>query len=58
MISDHRCFFCFTRAFEKLLEKETISNEAKNDFTRGMVKCNVIGEFLKVKKGSLVVFNP
>ena len=37
MISDHRCFFCFTRAFEKLLEKETISNEAKNNFTRDMV---------------------
>lgn len=38
MIADHRCFFCFTRAFEKLLEKETISNEAKNSFTREMVK--------------------
>jgi damage-control phosphatase, subfamily I len=37
MDSDHRCFFCFTRAFEKLLEKETISNEAKNNFTRDMV---------------------
>jgi len=37
MTSDHRCFFCFTRAFEKLLEKESISNEAKNNFTREMV---------------------
>ena len=37
MISDHRCFFCFTRAFEKLLEKENISNEAKKSFTLDMV---------------------
>jgi len=37
MISDHRCFFCFTKAFEKLLEKETISNEAKSSFTNDMI---------------------
>jgi hypothetical protein len=37
MISDHRCFFCFTRAFEKLLDKESISNEAKSSFTYDMV---------------------
>lgn len=37
MILDHRCFFCFTRAFEKLLAKENISLEAKNNFTRGIV---------------------
>ncbi|MDO9340260.1 MAG: ARMT1-like domain-containing protein [Bacteroidales bacterium] len=37
MVSDHRCFFCFTRAFEKLLEKENISNEAKSCFTRDMI---------------------
>jgi uncharacterized protein with ATP-grasp and redox domains len=37
MVSDHRCFFCFTRAFEKLVEKENISNEAKNCFTRDMI---------------------
>jgi damage-control phosphatase, subfamily I len=38
MISDHRCFFCFTRAFEKLLEKENISNEAKKSFTFDMIR--------------------
>ncbi len=37
MISDHRCFFCFVRAFEKLLEKEDISNEAKASFTLDMI---------------------
>lgn len=37
MISDYRCFFCFTRAFEKLIEKENISNEAKNCFTRDII---------------------
>ena len=36
MISDYRCFFCFARAFEKLLEKENLSIEAKNFFTRDM----------------------
>ncbi len=37
MISDYRCFFCFTRAFEKLLEKESISKESKNCFTHDMI---------------------
>ena len=37
MISDHRCFFCFTRAFEKLIEKSNISIEAKNSFTLDMI---------------------
>ena len=37
MISDHRCFFCFTRAFDKLLAKEKIPVEAKNAFTREMI---------------------
>jgi uncharacterized protein with ATP-grasp and redox domains len=37
MISDHRCFFCFTKAFERLLAKENITNEAKNSFTRDMI---------------------
>ncbi len=37
MISDYRCFFCFVRAFEKLLEKESISNEAKSSFTHDMI---------------------
>ena len=38
MISDYRCFYCFTRAFEKLLEKENISVEAKNAFTLDMIR--------------------
>ena len=37
MISDHRCFFCFTRAFEKLLAKENIPIEEKNAFTKEMI---------------------
>jgi hypothetical protein len=37
MSSDHRCFFCFTGAFEKLLEKENISNELKRSFTLDMI---------------------
>ena len=37
MISDHRCFFCFTRAFEKLIERANISIEAKNSFTLEMI---------------------
>jgi uncharacterized protein with ATP-grasp and redox domains len=37
MISDHRCFFCFIRAFEKLLEKESISDEDKSSFTLDMI---------------------
>jgi uncharacterized protein with ATP-grasp and redox domains len=37
MISDHRCFFCLTRAFEKLVEKENIPNEAKSRFTHEMI---------------------
>jgi len=35
--SDYRCFFCFTRAFGNLLEKESISNEQKNCFTKEMI---------------------
>jgi uncharacterized protein with ATP-grasp and redox domains len=37
MISDYRCFFCFSRAFEKLLVKENISADAKNSFTKDMI---------------------
>jgi len=38
MISDYRCFFCVARAFEKLLEKENITSEAKSYFTRDMAE--------------------
>lgn len=37
MISDYRCFYCFTKAFGKLLEKENISVEAKSSFTDDMI---------------------
>jgi damage-control phosphatase, subfamily I len=37
MGSDYRCFFCFTRAFERLIEKANISGEAKNSFTFEMI---------------------
>lgn len=36
MISDYRCFFCFARAFEKLLEDEKLTVAEKNSFTREM----------------------
>jgi damage-control phosphatase, subfamily I len=37
MVSDYRCFFCFIRAFERLIEKANISSEAKNSFTFKMI---------------------
>jgi damage-control phosphatase, subfamily I len=36
MVSDYRCFFCFARAFEQLLEKENLSLAEKNSIVRGM----------------------
>jgi damage-control phosphatase, subfamily I len=36
MISNYRCFFCFTKAFEKLIDQENLSLEDKNAFTRDM----------------------
>ncbi|HEY9125120.1 MAG TPA: ARMT1-like domain-containing protein, partial [Bacteroidales bacterium] len=36
MISDYRCFFCFTKAYERLLEEGTLSASAKDNFTRDM----------------------
>ncbi len=36
MISDYRCFFCFTRAFEKLLGEENLSIGDRNAFTHEM----------------------
>ncbi len=36
MISDYRCFFCFAKAFEKMLEKESLSVIEKNIFTKRM----------------------
>lgn len=38
MISDYRCFFCFARTFEVLLEKENLSLTDKNTFTNQMVE--------------------
>jgi hypothetical protein len=37
MTSDYRCFYCFVRAFEKLLDKESIPKESKNAFTLDMI---------------------
>lgn len=37
MISDYRCFYCFARAFEKILEKDNISDELKKYFTLDMI---------------------
>ncbi|HOP59080.1 MAG TPA: ARMT1-like domain-containing protein, partial [Bacteroidales bacterium] len=37
MISDYRCFFCFTRAVEKLLQKEPISGQAKGFIVDDMI---------------------
>jgi damage-control phosphatase, subfamily I len=37
MLSDYRCFFCLVKSFEKLLEKESISTQAKNNFTLDMI---------------------
>ena len=37
MISDYRCFFCFIRAFEKLLEKEELSGVKKGSFIIDMI---------------------
>lgn len=37
MVSDYRCFYCLARSFEKLLEKESITAEAKNSFTIDMI---------------------
>ena len=37
MISDYRCFFCLVKSFEKLLEKESVSVQAKNNFILDMI---------------------
>ncbi len=37
MISDYRCLFCFFRAVEKLLERESLSKEKKEDFISEMI---------------------
>jgi uncharacterized protein with ATP-grasp and redox domains len=36
IILDYRCFFCFARAFERMLEKETFSPEVKKQFAGEM----------------------
>jgi len=46
MISDYRCFFCFARAFERMLEKEKLSSEVKKQFAIEM-----FGLFNNVKNG-------
>lgn len=36
MISDYRCFFCFARAFERLLTESQLTPKQKNQFTSTM----------------------
>ncbi len=36
VISDYRCFFCFARAFERMLERDNLSTEEKKFFARDM----------------------
>jgi uncharacterized protein with ATP-grasp and redox domains len=38
MIRDYRCFFCFLKAIEKRLEKESLSKERKGLFISEMIK--------------------
>ena len=38
MISDYRCFFCFARAIEKLIERENLTPAQKNTITSQMVE--------------------
>lgn len=45
MKSDYRCFFCFARAFEQLIENENLSIEDKNNFTLDMTSLyRTVGE--------------
>lgn len=36
IISDYRCFFCFARAFERLIEKENLQPKEKKQFANEM----------------------
>jgi damage-control phosphatase, subfamily I len=36
VISDYRCFFCFARAFERLIEKDNLQPEEKKQFAYDM----------------------
>ncbi|HBZ66883.1 MAG TPA: hypothetical protein DEO70_08585 [Bacteroidales bacterium] len=45
MISDYRCFFCFTKAFERLIEKENLSVNDKNQLT-----CDLAGLYVKCRE--------
>lgn len=46
VISDYRCYFCFAKAFERLLEKENLTPEEKKCFASDM-----FGLFNKEKSG-------
>ena len=46
VISDYRCYFCFAKAFERLLEKENLTPEEKKCFAS-----NMFGLFNKEKSG-------
>ena len=38
MIADYRCFFCFNRSFEKLLQQKKLPSEQAMNFTREMMQ--------------------
>lgn len=40
---DYRCFFCFNRAFERLLKKEQLTTEEANHFTGEMMRLYLEG---------------
>ena len=45
MAADYRCYFCFARAFERIIEKENLSPEEKREFA-----CDLFGMFSKGKR--------
>ncbi len=38
MIADYRCFFCFVRSLEKMIEKENLDQDTKRHFTFEMTR--------------------
>ncbi|MDD4637202.1 MAG: ARMT1-like domain-containing protein [Bacteroidales bacterium] len=41
MISDYRCFYCFVKAFEKVLERENFGTKLKLEFTKNLANLYV-----------------
>lgn len=51
MIADYRCFFCFVRSMEKMLEKENFDQETKRRFTFEMTRLYQQTEEGKITSG-------